>query len=87
MFNDNKAIMSTSCSAFGVPNNSGPEIGSIYNAIQKVAAESKVDHRYILAVIMQESGGCVRVCNHQIRSAITDQIRRLVQILESELRD
>jgi hypothetical protein len=26
-----------------------------------VAKETKVDHRFILAIIMQESGGCVRV--------------------------
>lgn len=30
-------------------------------AIEQVAAETGVDHRFILAVILQESGGCVRV--------------------------
>lgn len=40
---------------------SGPEIGAIYDSIQQVALETKVDHRFILAVMMQESGGCVRV--------------------------
>ncbi|CAG8974084.1 hypothetical protein HYALB_00011883 [Hymenoscyphus albidus] len=40
---------------------SGPEVGAIYNAIQQVAQETKVDHRFILATIIQESGGCVRV--------------------------
>jgi hypothetical protein len=53
--------MFTSCSQFAVADNSGEEIGSIYNAIQQVASETKVDHRFILAVILQESGGCVRV--------------------------
>lgn len=37
------------------------EIQAIYNAIQSVAATTKVDHRFILAVMMQESKGCVRV--------------------------
>lgn len=42
------------------PNDSGDEIGAIFDGIQTVATETKVDHRFILAVIMQESGGCVR---------------------------
>lgn len=45
----------------GQTNDSGPEVGDIYNAIEQVAAEANLDHRFILAVIMQESGGCVRV--------------------------
>ena len=43
-----------------VPNDSGPEVGAIYDSIQQVAIETNLDHRFILAVIMQESGGCVR---------------------------
>lgn len=39
---------------------SGPQKGAIWNAIQKVADETGVDHRVILAVVIQESGGCVR---------------------------
>lgn len=42
-------------------NDSGEEVGAIWNAIEEVAAETNVDHRFILAVILQESGGCVRV--------------------------
>lgn len=61
MFNDNKQIMFSSCSQYSQANDDGPEVGSIYNAIQQVAVETKVDHRFILAVILQESGGCVRV--------------------------
>lgn len=66
MFNASKPVMFSSCSAFRdhygnpVPNNSAEEIGAIYNAIQQVAQETKVDHRFILAVMPQESGGCVR---------------------------
>lgn len=29
--------------------------------MQKISQESGVDHRFVFAVIMQESGGCVRV--------------------------
>jgi 2,3-bisphosphoglycerate-independent phosphoglycerate mutase len=52
--------MSDACDE-GQPNDSGSEMGNIYNAIQQVAAEASLDHRFILAIIMQESGGCVRV--------------------------
>lgn len=45
---------------WGAEDSSG-EIQAIYNAIQSVAATTKVDHRFILAVMMQESKGCVRV--------------------------
>ena len=60
-FNDNKQIMFSSCSQYSQANDDGPEVGSIYDAIQEVAEETKVDHRFILAIILQESGGCVRV--------------------------
>jgi hypothetical protein len=53
--------MFSSCSWWGLPNDSGPEIGEIWNAIEAQAAATFVDHRFILATIMQESGGCVRV--------------------------
>lgn len=49
---------------FGMPEGSDttdPEIGHIWNAIQAAATSSGVDHRFILAIMMQESGGCVRV--------------------------
>ncbi|KAL1969792.1 hypothetical protein VTN77DRAFT_7301 [Rasamsonia byssochlamydoides] len=61
MFNNNKNAMFSGCEQFGVADDSGPEVGSIWNAIEQVAAETFVDHRFILAVIMQESSGCVRV--------------------------
>lgn len=49
---------------------SGPEVGAIYNALQQVAMETEVDHRFILAVVMQESGGCVRAptTNYGVRN-------------------
>ena len=61
MFNNNKQLMFSSCANNGWgANDSGPEVGDIYDAIQDAATKTKVDHRFILAVIMQESGGCVR---------------------------
>lgn len=67
MFNNNKAIMFSSCgwNSWGA-DDSGPEIGAIYDSIQEVATETNVDHRFILAVIIQESGGCVRVSSSSL---------------------
>jgi hypothetical protein len=53
--------MSSSCSQFNVPNNSEEETSAIHDGILSVAQETGVDARFILATIMQESGGCVRV--------------------------
>ena len=62
MFKASKAAMKKSCSlTYGVPDNSDKEISAIRRSINAVAQASKVDHRFILAVIMQESTGCVRV--------------------------
>uniref|UniRef100_A0A093VA56 Rare lipoprotein A n=1 Tax=Talaromyces marneffei PM1 TaxID=1077442 RepID=A0A093VA56_TALMA len=61
MFNANKATMSSSCTYFGAENDSADEINDIYNAIKSVSASSGVDPRFILAILMQESNGCVRV--------------------------
>ncbi|KAA6411965.1 MAG: hypothetical protein FRX48_04115 [Lasallia pustulata] len=61
MFTNNKALMFSSCSQFNQAENSGSEVDAIYDAIESVATATQVDHRFILAVIMQESGGCVRV--------------------------
>lgn len=62
--------MFASCDQFNQPNDSGPEVGAIYDSIQQIATETLVDHRFILAVIMQESGGCVRVptSNYGVRN-------------------
>ena len=61
MFTANKEIMKTSCSHFGVPDNTDEEISDIHSAIQSVALATEVDHRFILAIMMEESKGCVRV--------------------------
>jgi hypothetical protein len=54
--------MTQSCSQFNatIPNDLQSETSEIYNAIQNVSSEKGVDGRFILAIIMQASGGCVR---------------------------
>ena len=42
------------------PNMSDQEIQDLYDSIKVVARETRVDHRFILAAIMQETKGCVR---------------------------
>lgn len=61
MFNNSKWILQQSCNQYGFADDSAAETTSIYNAIETVAAATFVDHRLILAVMLQESGGCVRV--------------------------
>lgn len=52
--------MGGSCNQFGTAVDSTQEINDIYDAIQAAATATRVDHRFILAIMMQESGGCVR---------------------------
>ncbi|KAI4856150.1 putative muramidase, partial [Aureobasidium sp. EXF-8846] len=62
MFTANIPIMQQSCANNGWgANNSPTEISDIKAAIKKVSASSGVDPRFILAIVMQESNGCVRV--------------------------
>ncbi|KID82980.1 glycoside hydrolase [Metarhizium guizhouense ARSEF 977] len=63
MFNNYKSTMLNSCAWNGWgPNNSGPEVVS--------KARLPIDHRFILAVVMQESSGCVRAptTNYGVRN-------------------
>ncbi|KAF7871619.1 hypothetical protein EAF04_003726 [Stromatinia cepivora] len=61
MWANSQAVMTTSCTQFaGAANNSPTEIAEIKSAITSIAASSGVDSRFILAIAMQESGGCVR---------------------------
>jgi LysM repeat protein len=62
--------MQASCTQWGVPNNTPDEINQIGDSIQSVAGETGVDARFILAVVMQESGGCVRAptSNYGVRN-------------------
>lgn len=59
-FNNNNGVLKSSCSQWNVPNNSDDEIKSLSQSIQSVASTSGVDARFILAIVMQESNGCVR---------------------------
>jgi hypothetical protein len=61
MFENNKGVISTSCSQWGLPNNSEDETEFLHDAIQQVVNSSGVDARFILSIVMQESKGCVRV--------------------------
>lgn len=55
--------MRTACANLGIPvaESTEDEIGKIWDAVLTVSNESGVDPRFIFAVILQESGGCVRV--------------------------
>lgn len=62
MFNANIPLMQGSC----VWNNWGPantmtNVNRMKRYINNVARDSMMDHRVILAIIMQESGGCLHV--------------------------
>lgn len=64
-FNDlwvaSQHIISRSCDqVYQVPNNSEQETQDLYDAIKAVSHQSRVDHRFILAAVMQETKGCVR---------------------------
>ena len=56
--------MKISCANWGVPNDSDAEIEDIKNSITQIASFSGIDARFILAIIMQESTGCVRVSKY-----------------------
>lgn len=60
-FAANSANMKASCAQWGVPDDTDNELTEMKAAIQSVASASGVDKRFILATIMQESTGCVRV--------------------------
>jgi hypothetical protein len=57
----NVPLMRGSCGWNGWgADNSDNEINDIQNAINIVSSQTGVDRRFILAIIMQETGGCVR---------------------------
>ena len=53
--------MMVSCAQWSVPDNSQTESADIKSAILAASSQYGVDSRFILAVMMQESNGCVRV--------------------------
>ncbi|EGX88961.1 muramidase, putative [Cordyceps militaris CM01] len=61
LWSANVPLMQKSCGWNGWgADNSAAEISNIKSSIAQVAGESGVDQRFILAVVMQESKGCVR---------------------------
>lgn len=60
MWANNMAIISISCTQFGQANNSPQESADIKSAIESVAGGIGMDPRFVLAITMQESKGCVR---------------------------
>ena len=71
MWDANLNTLKTSCGYLNEgPDNSPEIIQDIYDAIQDRAQASKVDHRFIFAVILQESNGCPRV-GHTVSSGGT----------------
>ena len=62
MWKANEPGLHQSCEFLGYDDNNSPQnIQDIYDAIQNRANASLVDHRFIFAVILQESHGCVHV--------------------------
>ena len=51
----------TSCEEIGQENNSPQEINEIKSALIAESDDTKIDARFALAALLQESGGCVRV--------------------------
>ncbi|KAH8898414.1 hypothetical protein GQ53DRAFT_625920, partial [Thozetella sp. PMI_491] len=61
LWNLNLNLIGISCTQYGQQNNSPDETAELRAAILNIGASSGVDPRFILAVVMQESKGCVRV--------------------------
>ncbi|KAM3535658.1 hypothetical protein MY4038_001137 [Beauveria bassiana] len=55
-----KNVIYKSCANFQQDNNTPAESADVKSAIEEVSKSSGVDARFILAVVMQESNGCVR---------------------------
>lgn len=61
MFSANKDNMDNSCrNIFSQQPNTPEETQEMHDAILSTASSSGIDSRFILAVVLQESGGCVR---------------------------
>ncbi|KAN0072603.1 hypothetical protein V8E54_009532 [Elaphomyces granulatus] len=60
LFNRNQPFMTKSCAKYKVANDIQSETNEIRSAIQAISSKTGVDNRFVLAIVMQESGGCVR---------------------------
>jgi flagellin-like hook-associated protein FlgL len=63
-------MIQKSCGQFSVPENDADEIKAIKDGLVSVSKTSQVDSRYLLAIMMQESKGCVRAptTNYGVRN-------------------
>jgi hypothetical protein len=62
MWEANQEILKSSCSnAFSQIDNSDQELDDIKSSIEDVASSTGVDKTFVLAIMLQESNGCVRV--------------------------
>ncbi|KAI0425067.1 putative muramidase [Xylaria sp. FL1042] len=62
LWNANLPLIQQSCGWNGWgADNSASEINDILNSINQVSSQQGVDSRFVLAIMMQESKGCVRV--------------------------
>jgi len=70
MFNANRKVISGGCTQFHVFANSDQETNDIADGIKQVSSETGMDARFILAVLLQESNGCVRAptTNYGVRN-------------------
>jgi hypothetical protein len=57
----NTKALEAGCETWGVADNTSSEISELESVIRSVAAVAGIDPRFVLAVVMQESKGCVRV--------------------------
>jgi len=70
MFAINTEVINGGCTQFNVAANSPQETSDIATGIKQVATETGVDDRFILAILLQESNGCVRAptSNYGVRN-------------------
>jgi LysM repeat protein len=69
-FTANTDNIQNSCTQWSVPNPTTDEINNIKSAITSVSASTNVDPRFILAIMIQGSNGCVRAptTNYGVRN-------------------
>ncbi|KAF1825955.1 uncharacterized protein K489DRAFT_312369, partial [Dissoconium aciculare CBS 342.82] len=65
MWQANLPNMEASCAQWGVADNTPEENADLKSAIEATSAKTGIDSRFLLAIVMQESTGCVRVITTQ----------------------
>ncbi|KAF2877377.1 hypothetical protein BDV95DRAFT_144631 [Massariosphaeria phaeospora] len=56
----NEPLLAISCGQFGVPNNDDAENQALFDAIKDAGTATNMNPAFILAIVMQETKGCVR---------------------------